>query len=62
MALTDLLSEFGREVLPYCKNEASPRFVGFGDTGADFAALAGGILALLTQQNLINQLLDQRVR
>lgn len=56
--LTDLLAEFGREVLPYCKNEASPQFLGFGDTGADLAALAGGLLALLTQQNLINQDFD----
>ncbi|MEV6328391.1 pyridoxal-dependent decarboxylase [Streptomyces sp. NPDC051909] len=42
-------------VLPMCNNEASPRFLGFGHTGADLAALAGGLLALFAQQNLINQ-------
>ncbi|HEX2132198.1 MAG TPA: pyridoxal-dependent decarboxylase [Actinophytocola sp.] len=44
--------------LPFCKNEASPRFLGFGDTGADLAALCGGVLALFTQQNLLDQDLD----
>lgn len=52
------LASFADDVLPLCKNEASPRFLGFGDTGDDPAALAGGILALLTQQNLINQSFD----
>ncbi|MFG1928981.1 pyridoxal phosphate-dependent decarboxylase family protein [Cryptosporangium sp. NPDC048952] len=56
--LTEVIAEFGRDVLPLCKNEASPRFLGFGDTGDDPAALAGGVLALLTQQNLINQSFD----
>ena len=53
-----VMEEFVRTLLPYCKNEASPRFLGFGDTGADLAALGGGVLALLTQQNLINQSFD----
>ncbi|WP_328966329.1 hypothetical protein [Streptomyces sp. NBC_00239] len=44
-----------REVLPLCNNEASPRFLAFGHTGADVAALAGGLIALFAQQNLINQ-------
>lgn len=44
-----------RHILPLCNNEASPRFLGFGHTGADVAALAGGLLALFAQQNLINQ-------
>ncbi|NDL60194.1 pyridoxal phosphate-dependent decarboxylase family protein [Phytoactinopolyspora mesophila] len=56
--LDAVLESFVDEVLPLCKNEASPRFLGFGDTGDDAAALAGGILALLTQQNLINQSFD----
>jgi glutamate/tyrosine decarboxylase-like PLP-dependent enzyme len=53
-----VLESFVDDVLPLCKNEASPRFLGFGDTGDDPAALAGGILALCTQQNLINQSFD----
>lgn len=57
-SLPDLLDEFRRDVLPWCKNEASPRFLGFSDTGDDPAALAGEILATFTQQNLINQGFD----
>ena len=56
--LEEVLAEFAETVLPLCKNEASPRFLGFGDTGDDVAALAGGVLALFTQQNLINQSFD----
>ncbi|MGQ4616910.1 pyridoxal-dependent decarboxylase [Nocardia sp. R7R-8] len=50
--------QFCDQVLPLCKNEASPRFLGFGDTGDDPAALMGGVLSLLTQQNMINQSFD----
>lgn len=57
-AIEEVLAEFARTVLPLCKNETSPRFLGFGDTGDDIAALAGGVLALFTQQNLINQSFD----
>lgn len=53
-----LLNHFTSVVLPLCKNEASPRFLGFGDTGDDPASLVAGGLALLTQQNLINQSFD----
>ncbi|MFF4384564.1 pyridoxal phosphate-dependent decarboxylase family protein [Kitasatospora sp. NPDC001547] len=42
-------------VLPYCVNMNSPRFMGFGDTGADTASLAAALFAVLAQQNLINQ-------
>lgn len=57
-AVEDVLAEFTETVLPLCKNEASPRFLGFGDTGDDIATLIGGVLALFTQQNLINQSFD----
>jgi L-2,4-diaminobutyrate decarboxylase len=56
--LDAIFESFVDDVLPLCKNEASPRFLGFGDTGDDPAALAGGILAMFTQQNLINQSFD----
>lgn len=56
--LHDLVAEFKRDLLPLCKNEASPQFLGFGDTGDDFGALAGAMLAMFTQQNLINQSFD----
>lgn len=58
LGLSELVDEFASWILPLCKNEASPRFMGFGDTGDDPAALAGGILAMFTQQNLINQSFD----
>ncbi|MER7516060.1 pyridoxal-dependent decarboxylase [Streptomyces sp. NPDC126499] len=51
----EVVRELVDTVLPACNNEASPRFLGFGHTGADLAALAGGLLALFAQQNLINQ-------
>ncbi len=57
-SLADLLTEFETQMLPWCKNEASPRFLGFADTGDDPAALMGEILATFTQQNLINQGFD----
>lgn len=56
--LTGLIEEFEAEILPWCKNEASPRFLGFADTGDDPGALVGELLATFTQQNLINQGFD----
>jgi L-2,4-diaminobutyrate decarboxylase len=56
--LADIADDFVESVLPLCKNENSPYFLGFGDTGDDPAALCGGLLALFTQQNLINQSFD----
>jgi len=53
-----LLQEFTSTILPLCKNEANPRFMGFADTGDDLAALAGALLDVFTQQNLINQSFD----
>ncbi|MFF3904367.1 pyridoxal-dependent decarboxylase [[Kitasatospora] papulosa] len=47
--------DISERLLPYCANMNSPRFMGFGDTGADPASLVGGIFAVLAQQNLINQ-------
>ncbi len=57
-SLGALLESFEKTILPLCKNEASPRFLGFGDTGDDPASLVGGVLGLFTQQNLINQSFD----
>ncbi|HTE46009.1 MAG TPA: pyridoxal-dependent decarboxylase [Gemmatimonadaceae bacterium] len=57
-SVEDVLEEFTANVLPLCKNEASPQFLGFGDTGDDVAALVGSLLATFTQQNLINQSFD----
>ncbi|THV42034.1 pyridoxal-dependent decarboxylase [Glycomyces buryatensis] len=54
-------AEIVERLLPLCKNEAHPQFCGFGDTGDDPAALAAGIIAMFTQQNLINQRFDAPV-
>lgn len=51
----EVVEELVRTVLPASVNMASPRFQGFGDTGADTAAMCGAVLALFAQQNLINQ-------
>lgn len=56
--LSDIVEDVLSCVLPLCKNENSPYFLGFGDTGDDPAALAGGLLGMFTQQNLINQSFD----
>ncbi|NYI05343.1 pyridoxal phosphate-dependent decarboxylase family protein [Allostreptomyces psammosilenae] len=53
-----VVEEMVARLLPHAKNEAAPRFLGFGDTGANIAALAGGLMGLLTQQNMINQSFD----
>ncbi len=58
MAGEQVMADFIDRVLPLCKNEASPRFMGFGDTGDDELALTGSVLAMLTQQNMINQSFD----
>ncbi|MFB7137437.1 pyridoxal phosphate-dependent decarboxylase family protein [Streptomyces sp. NPDC056237] len=47
--------DISQRLLPYCVNMNSPRFMGFGDTGADPASLVAGVFAVLAQQNLINQ-------
>ena len=57
-SIETVLDDFVRDVLPECKNENSPFFLGFGDTGDDVAAICGGMLSLFTQQNLINQSFD----
>lgn len=58
MPTREVIGRFEMDVLPYCKNEASPRFMGFADTGSDVAALVGELLSVLVQQNLINQSFD----
>lgn len=54
----EVMDDVQHRLLPYCKNEASPRFAGFADTGADIAGLAGAVLSIFTQQNLLNQNFD----
>lgn len=51
----DILHEFERDVLPYCSNFSSTKFLGFPDAGNSVGALGGSLLSDFLQQNLINQ-------
>jgi L-2,4-diaminobutyrate decarboxylase len=51
----ELIRDFRERMLPYCTNFSSPQFTGFPDAGNSVAAIAGGIAALMANQNLINQ-------
>lgn len=52
--LNQLLDKFKEEILPYCSNFSSEKFMGFPDAGNSIAGMSGAILADLLQQNLIN--------
>jgi L-2,4-diaminobutyrate decarboxylase len=52
---SEIWEDITQRLLPYCVNMNSPRFMGFGDTGADPASVVAGVFAVLAQQNLINQ-------
>lgn len=54
-SLEDILHEFERDVLPYCSNFSSKKFLGFPDAGNSVGALGGSLLSDFLQQNLINQ-------
>jgi len=54
-SLEKILKEFQKEVLPYCTNFSSQNFMGFPDAGNSVAAIGGGLLSDMLQQNLINQ-------
>lgn len=51
----EVLQEFERDVLPYCSNFSSTKFLGFPDAGNSIAALGGSLLGDFLQQNCINQ-------
>lgn len=53
--LRDVLSVFKAEILPYCTNFSSPRFMGFPDAGNALAPIVGDVLSTFLQQNLIDQ-------
>ncbi len=50
-----VLNEFVKDILPYCTNFSSKKFLGFPDAGNSVGALGGSILSDFLQQNLINQ-------
>jgi L-2,4-diaminobutyrate decarboxylase len=55
ISVEDILSEFQENILPYCTNFGSKRFLGFPDTGNSIGAIGGSLLCDFLQQNLINQ-------
>lgn len=55
VSVESVLKEFERNILPYCTNFSSKKFLGFPDAGNSVGALGGGILYNFLQQNLINQ-------
>jgi len=54
-SLDKILEEFVADVLPYCTNFSSKKFMGFPDAGNSVASIGGAILYNFLQQNLINQ-------
>lgn len=52
---TDVLKEFENEILPYCTNFSSRKFLGFPDAGNSIGAIGGALMSDFLQQNLINQ-------
>jgi len=53
--LDKLLDEFSKEILPYCSNFWSVKFMGFPDAGNSIAWIWWALLSDFLQQNLINQ-------
>lgn len=54
MELNNLLDYFKEEIIPYCSNFGSEKFMSFPDSGNSIAAISGAILSDFLQQNLIN--------
>ncbi len=54
-AVTDVLEEFENDILPYCTNFSSKKFLGFPDAGNSVGAIGGALMSDFLQQNLINQ-------
>lgn len=52
--LKKVIEDFQVNILPYCSNFSSKKFMGFPDAGNSIASISGTLLADLLQQNLIN--------
>lgn len=55
ISIDEVLEEFKKNILPYCTNFSSKKFLGFPDAGNSVGAIGGDILSNFLQQNLINQ-------
>jgi len=52
--ISSLLNAFKNNIIPYCSNFSSSKFMSFPDAGNSVAGLIGAIMADFLQQNLIN--------
>ena len=52
--IEDLINNMNDEILPYCSNFSTSKFMGFPDAGNSIGGISGAILADFLQQNLIN--------
>ena len=52
--LKTILDRFKTDILPYCSNFGSSKFMGLPDAGNSIAGISGTILSDFLQQNLIN--------
>lgn len=50
----EIIKEFKEQILPYCTNFSSEKFMGFPDAGNSISGVTGAIISDFMQQNLIN--------
>lgn len=52
--LEDIITFTKEQILPYCSNFGTEKFMGFPDAGNSIAGISGAVLSDFLQQNLIN--------
>lgn len=52
--MNDIIELVEKEIIPYCSNFGTTKFMGFPDAGNSIAAISGAVLSDFLQQNLIN--------
>ena len=52
--LNEIITLFEKEIIPYCSNFSTDKFMGFPDAGNSISGISGAILSDFLQQNLIN--------
>ena len=54
LSVDKTIEEFNKDILPYCTNFASSKFMGFPDAGNTISGITGSIISDFMQQNIIN--------
>lgn len=49
-----IIEEFKKDIMPFCTNFSSEKFMGFPDAGNSISGISGAIISDFMQQNLIN--------